>query len=134
MVDSTIPANLLRRRVYLLHFYDPQTATSQGYKHARHYLGAAEDVSLRLSQHHHGTGARLTQVVIEHGLSFVVARTWRGGRRKEKALKRGHSGVRLCPICGGKITLTEVLAAQPPPVTRAPGRRAPLPNSTSYFS
>jgi predicted GIY-YIG superfamily endonuclease len=118
MVDS-IPAHLLRQRVYLLHFTQP-------YKHARHYLGCAEDVSARLSQHRNGTGARLTQVVREAGISWVVARTWRGGRRLERRLKNWHNSPQLCPICKGEITLEQVLAEQPPPSGRAIGRRMPM--------
>ena len=119
MSDSTIPAYLLRRRVYLLHFIEP-------YKHARHYLGCADDLSVRLAEHRRGTGARLTQVVKDAGGFWVVARTWRGGRRLEQKLKAWHSGVKLCPICRGEITLEEVLAAQPPPTPRTPGRRMPM--------
>jgi len=118
MYDS-IPPHLLRQRCYLLHFVEP-------YKHAKHYLGVAEDVSARLEQHRKGTGARLTQVVREAGISFVVARTWRGGRRLERKLKGWHSGVRLCPICQGKITIEEVLEAQPMPSGRVIGRRVPM--------
>jgi hypothetical protein len=47
----------------------------------------------RLDQHRKGTGARLTQVVREAGISWVVARTWRGGKRLERKLKALHSGV-----------------------------------------
>jgi predicted GIY-YIG superfamily endonuclease len=110
----------LTTRVYLIHFCTP-------YKHARHYLGVAEDVSARLDQHRRGTGARLMAVVQEAGISWVVARTWRGGRRLEHKLKGYHSGVKLCPICQGKITLEEVLAAQPlPSGGRVIGRRQPM--------
>lgn len=109
MFDSntpcSIPAHLLRRRVYLLHFVEP-------YKHAKHYLGSADDLSARLAEHRHGTGARLTQVVRDAGISWVVARTWLGGRRLERKLKAQRSGVRLCPICKGEITLEQVLAEQ----------------------
>jgi predicted GIY-YIG superfamily endonuclease len=118
MFDS-IPAHLLRQRCYLLHFVQP-------YKHARHYLGCAEDVSARLDQHRKGTGARLTQVVREAGIAFVVARTRRGGRRLERKLKAQHSGVRLCPICQGKVTLEQVLSEQPAPSGRVIGRRMPM--------
>ncbi len=118
MFDS-IPPAMLRQRVYLLHFIEP-------YRHAKHYLGVADDLSARLAQHRAGTGARLTQVVREAGISWVVARTWRGGRRLEHKLKGYHSGVRLCPICQGKITIEEVLAAQPPPSGRVIGRRMPM--------
>jgi predicted GIY-YIG superfamily endonuclease len=82
--------------VYLLHFMEP-------YKHARHYLGYAGVVATRLKQHENGTGARLTQVVIEHGGSWVLARVWNDGDRAlERQLKGRHSGVRLCPICQGR--------------------------------
>jgi len=80
----------------------------------------------RLDQHRRGTGARLTQVVREAGIAFVVARTWRGGRCLERKLKAQHSGVRLCPICQGKITIEQVLEAQPPPSGRVVGRRVPM--------
>ena len=119
MSDSTIPAYLLRRRCYLLHFLTP-------YKHAKHYLGCADDLSHRLSEHRRGAGARLTQVVLENGGSWVVAKTWRGGYTLEARLKRYHSGVKLCPICKGEITLAEVLRQQPPPTPRTPGRRMPM--------
>src|SRR6476661_2336108 len=46
--------------VYLLHFSKP-------YKHARHYLGSADDVSARLELHRKGQGARLTQVAVDAG-------------------------------------------------------------------
>ncbi len=130
-MDSTtcpIPAHLLRRRVYLLHFVEP-------YKHARHYLGCADDLSARLSEHRRGTGARLTQVVRDAGGSWVVARTWRGGRTLEQKLKSRHNAPReLCPICRGEITLAEVLAQQAPPALRIPGRRVPMQAPTRYFS
>jgi len=118
MSDSITPA-CARKRVYLLHFIEP-------YRHARHYLGVADDLSARLDEHRRGAGARLTAVVLEHGGSWVVARTWVGGRRLERKLKARHSGVRLCPICGGKITLEQVLAEQPMPSPRVLGRRQPM--------
>src|SRR6266699_1157206 len=116
---DSIPPAMLRQRVYLLHFIEP-------YRHAKHYLGVADDLSARLAQHRAGTGARLTQVVREAGISWVVARTWRGGRTLEHRLKSWHSGVRLCPICKGEITSEEVLEAQPPPSGRVIGRRMPM--------
>jgi hypothetical protein len=81
---------------------------------------------VRLDQRRKGTGARLTQLVKEAGIAFVVARTWRGGRRLERKLKAQHSGVRLCTICQGKAMLEQVLADQPPPSGRVIGRRMPM--------
>ncbi len=81
--------------VYLLHF-------SQSYKHAGHYLGSADDVAARVQAHQVGTGARLTQVVVQAGITLEVVRVWPGGRQRERALKRQHNGRRLCPLCSGK--------------------------------
>ena len=78
--------------VYLLHFSKP-------YKHAKHYLGSANDLSVRLQQHNAGQGARLTQVVREAGIDLILARTWAGSRQFERKLKRQHNSPRLCPIC-----------------------------------
>ncbi len=78
--------------VYLLHFDEP-------YKHARHYLGYAEDLAARLTQHRAGSGARLTQVIKEAGITFTLVRTWEGGRDLERHLKRWHDSPALCPLC-----------------------------------
>ncbi len=116
MTDCTIPAHLLRQRVYLLHFYNPTTGQSAKLAHAAHYLGVSESVSQRLAEHGTERGARLTYAVRQAGLSWVVARTWRGGRRLEKLLKSRHNAPRdLCPICRGEIDLVVVLEAQPQP-------------------
>lgn len=80
--------------IYLLHFDQP-------YKHARHYVGSADDVLARLHQHRAGAGARLTQVAVNHGIALVLARTWPGHRFEERLLKDSyhHAFTRLCPIC-----------------------------------
>jgi predicted GIY-YIG superfamily endonuclease len=80
--------------VYLLHFHRP-------YHHARHYLGSSQQLAQRLAAHAQGQGARLLEVVHAAGITWEVARTWRGGRKKERQLKRQKNGVRLCPICRG---------------------------------
>lgn len=54
--------------VYLLHF-------SQPYKHARHYLGSAGDLSRRMAEHRLGRGARLLAVIVAAGVGFTLART-----------------------------------------------------------
>jgi len=82
--------------VYLLHFIPP-------YKHARHYLGYAEDVDARNIRHMAGRGARLCEVQREAGGSWVVARVWFGGDRSlERQLKRRCNHSRFCPICRGE--------------------------------
>lgn len=81
--------------VYLLHFDAP-------YRHARHYLGtaAAGHLDARLAAHAAGRGARLTQVVAAAGIGWQLARTWPGGRNRERQLKRQGGASRRCPLCG----------------------------------
>ncbi len=78
--------------IYLLCFSRP-------FGHARHYMGSAESLEQRLREHEAGRGSRLLFYVRQAGISWVLARTWVGGRQRERQLKRqgGHS--RLCPIC-----------------------------------
>jgi predicted GIY-YIG superfamily endonuclease len=81
--------------IYLLHFDEP-------YRHARHYLGFTPDHRLaeRLAEHAAGRGARLTQVVAAAGIGWRLARTWPGGRARERQLKRQGGASRCCPLCG----------------------------------
>jgi hypothetical protein len=88
--------------VYLLHFIDPATGRSARYQHAGHYRGTSDDLPARLQAHRDGTGARLMQVIKQAGLSFVLARTWPGGRDRERQLKREGGASRMCPECGVK--------------------------------
>lgn len=83
--------------VYLIHF-------SPSYKHAKHYLGWAEDIDRRLAEHQNGVGARLTQVAVDAGCRLILARVWEGGDRTlERKLKNRHNGPVLCPICNGAL-------------------------------
>ena len=78
--------------VYLLHLDPP-------YRHARHYLGWTRDLAARLEAHRAGQGARLMEVVKQAGGSFSLARTWPGGRDRERAIKDRHEAPKLCPEC-----------------------------------
>lgn len=83
--------------VYLIHF-DPS------YKHARHYLGYADDVERRFAEHQHGAGARLTQVAVGAGCKLLLVRVWEcGDRTLERKLKNRHDSPALCPICNGAL-------------------------------
>lgn len=85
--------------VYLLHFDRP-------YRHARHYVGYADDGKLhqRIDAHYNATPGdgknhRLMQVIRAAGISFTLARVWPGAnRQKEKAIKKS-SRARACPLC-----------------------------------
>jgi predicted GIY-YIG superfamily endonuclease len=77
--------------VYLLHFHTP-------FGHARHYMGSTSDLEARLAAHRRGEGSRLMWWIDRAGMEWTLARTWKGGRIRERQLKaRGHS--RHCPIC-----------------------------------
>jgi predicted GIY-YIG superfamily endonuclease len=78
--------------VYLLHF-------SQRYKHAAHYVGSTNNLTKRLREHEQGRGARLLEVVHVAGISWVLARTWEGGRTRERQLKKQAGASRFCPLC-----------------------------------
>ena len=79
--------------VYLLHFDRP-------YRHARHYVGWAKNVTARLAQHEVGQGARLLQVVRDAGITWTLARTWQGTRNRERQIKSMGGASRRCPLCG----------------------------------
>jgi predicted GIY-YIG superfamily endonuclease len=82
--------------VYLIHFSEP-------YKHAAHYIGWAKDLEERLAHHKNGTGARLTQVVVDAGILLFLARVWHGKDRSfERRLKNCHKPSEFCPICSGE--------------------------------
>ncbi|SMC99103.1 GIY-YIG nuclease family protein [Kibdelosporangium aridum] len=95
-MDSTSPVMVPDRyvgTVYLLHFDRP-------YRHARHYIGWAKDVTSRLALHQTGQGARLLQVVRAAGITWTLARTWKGTRLRERQIKRMGGAARRCPLCG----------------------------------
>ena len=78
--------------VYVLHFDRP-------YQHAKHYLGSCQDLERRLTQHGKGRGARLLEVVHAVGIGWQLARTWCGGKHRERQRKNQGGASRLCPIC-----------------------------------
>ena len=82
--------------VYILHFSRPL-------KHAAHYVGfTKQNVENRFQEHVNGTGARITQVCNDQGITYVVARMFKGkGRKFERKLKNTHSVKDYCPICMG---------------------------------
>ena len=79
--------------IYLLHF-------ERRYGHAGHYLGWAKHLDKRLAHHGKASGARLMQVVREAGIDWQLARTWKGGRDRERRLKNQGGKSRMCPLCG----------------------------------
>ena len=84
---------------YLLHFDRPYIGAN-GKGIARHYTGSATDLQARLAEHEKGQGARLLQVVKAAGITWRLARTWPGGRDRERQLKNQGGASRRCPECG----------------------------------
>ena len=82
--------------IYLLHFERP-------YRHARHYVGWTRDLEGRLADHRAGAGARLLQVLAEHGIGWRLAAAVPGDRGRERELKRRRWSTRRCPECGTRI-------------------------------
>src|SRR5215813_3042056 len=84
--------------IYLIHFDQPL-------KHARHYLGYADDLAARLERHRSGDGARLLAVLKSAGITWRCVRTWPGSRKLERQLKNRKEAPKLCPICAGEKAL-----------------------------
>jgi hypothetical protein len=100
----------IRSVVYTLHLWPPIA-------HAKHYTGSAMERQLarRLTDHALGRGARLTQVQVERGGSWVLAQAEPGGRTDERRLKQ-HGAARRCGVCkaaegyqSGQLTASEAL-------------------------
>lgn len=87
--------------IYLIHFH-------RRYKHAGHYLGftpTLETLRSRLRDHRNGNGSRLMAVIALAGITWQLARVWRGefaDRTKERSMKT-RSLDRYCPICTGTM-------------------------------
>ncbi len=83
-------------KVYLIHFDQPL-------HHARHYIGKAKFLKLRLKHHKAGSGARILQVCNERGITYDVVRVWKSktepAGKLERRLKNMKNSPELCPIC-----------------------------------
>jgi predicted GIY-YIG superfamily endonuclease len=87
--------------VYLLHFDAPVGPPGNRRNQAWHYTGSTRrSVTKRLAEHAAGKGARLLAVALASGVSWQLARTWEGGRDRERQIKRQGGASRRCPLCG----------------------------------
>jgi hypothetical protein len=83
--------------IYLLCFLEAiGNGTDRG--KAKHYTGFTTDLEERLEDHRAGRGARLTQVLAERGIGWVLADVHPGNQDIERLLKQ-HSATRRCPVC-----------------------------------
>ena len=93
--------------VYLIHFdetYEPYPGAVPR-DCAGHYTGLVpwghpRNLKRRLSQHGTERGARLMLAVRKKGITWQLARVWRGGPERERQLKRQGGAKRRCPLCG----------------------------------
>lgn len=84
------------------------------YQHAGHYIGSAVVMEDRVREHASGScDVNLLNVIKAAGITFVVARTWSGGRKFERKLKDRGSAVRLCPLCSGDKSLQDLMQEYP---------------------
>ena len=118
---------------YLLHFDRPYIGAN-GKGIAKHYSGSATDLPARLAEHDKGQGARLLQVAKAAGITWRLARTWPGGRDRERQLKNQGGASRRCPECGvtprSDNGARKQAAALKQPEARE-GAQAPDPNQSS---
>lgn len=99
---------------YLIHLERPLA-------HSQHYIGSTDNLDARIEAHRgttwerypvpveidgrkhtgctHGEGAAFMGAVNAAGIGWSVVRTWRGGRKVERWLKRWKKGSKLCPVC-----------------------------------
>jgi predicted GIY-YIG superfamily endonuclease len=88
--------DIMTTGIYLIHLDPP-------YKHAKHYLGYADDIEPRIRAHSLGRGARLTQVARDAGIIMILVRIWEGAdRTTERKFKNRSHVPMLCPICQGE--------------------------------
>ena len=101
---------------YTLHFWPPYGDPDVQF--AGHYTGWAREGRLaeRLTDHHLGRGARLTQVQRQAGGSWVLADVERGVTRDREAQLKERGASRRCSVCQslraagkGRITKEEAL-------------------------
>jgi hypothetical protein len=87
--------------VYLLHFDRPIGDTSSRYGYAQHYTGSTPDLARRLTEHAANSDVKIMAAVRQAGIGWTLARTWEGGRVRERQLKVQGGASRHCPVCKG---------------------------------
>jgi hypothetical protein len=84
-----------------LHFDEPIGDTSKPTGFAQHYTGTAADLEARLAEHRAAPDPKIIQAVQRKGIGWQLARTWPGGRQRERQLKNQGGARRHCPVCKG---------------------------------
>jgi hypothetical protein len=97
--------------VYLLHFDRPIGDTSSRYGYAQHYTGSSPNLARRLAEHAANSDVKIMAAVRKAGVGWLLARTWEGGRVRERQLKVQGGASRHCPVCKGQEPRLEGEAA-----------------------
>lgn len=105
---------------YLLHFDQPIGNTGSKTGYAQHYTGSAGNLPRRLARHQAGSDAKIMAAVKQAGIGWVLARTWPGGRTRERQIKKQGGARRHCPVCKGQPAAGDIVyrAAPRPPAPR----------------
>jgi hypothetical protein len=115
---------------YLLHFERPIGNTDSKTGYAQHYTGSAADLPRRLARHQAGSDAKIMRAVKQAGIGWVLARTWPGGRDRERQIKAQGGASRHCPVCKGQAPAVEAVSQRvPQPQRPAPAVRATEPEA-----
>jgi hypothetical protein len=87
--------------LYLLHFDQKIGDPERPHTSAQHYLGYADDYTVRIRKHINGySDASIVRYVTNLGITIRAVRLFRGGTRTaERVLKTRGIGPRMCPIC-----------------------------------
>lgn len=79
--------------IYLLHF-------SKNLCHARHYIGASQNVEKRVAEHKKNPRPKILKACKENDITFDIVRVWKNKERGfERLLKNRKNAPELCPIC-----------------------------------
>lgn len=78
--------------IYLIHFDIPLA-------HARHYIGATQNLEMRLIAHARGYGAALMEVLHQLDIGWEVSMIWTTPVKYEKYLKKQKNAPKYCPLC-----------------------------------
>jgi hypothetical protein len=92
---------MLTTTCYLLHFAEPIGNPANPVGQAQHYTGSTADLVAELARlAGPGCHAKIMREVNRQGISWQLARTWPGDRKRERRIKDMGGARRHCPLCG----------------------------------
>jgi hypothetical protein len=114
--------------VYLLHYDRPIGDIDSRFGYAQHYTGSSPDLARRLAEHERDSDVKIMAAVRKAGIGWTLARTWEGGRVRERQIKIQGGASRHCPVCKGHEPRLDAPGSQPYHAPgRAPAAESPTP-------